>query len=181
MTPSLYDLAIDTFVQMLGALNNLLDKAAEHAAARKFEVSALVDARLTPDMFPFSTQVYLACHHAKDGPARLMGQEPPQLERFQETFEQLRARIQATVAHLQAIPRIAFDGAEQRPITITVNPERVFEMTGFQFLRDWTLPHFYFHVVTAYDILRDSGIEIGKRDYMPHVNRYLRPSGPPKV
>ncbi|HEX7843609.1 MAG TPA: DUF1993 domain-containing protein [Kofleriaceae bacterium] len=180
MTLSLYDLAIDTFVQMLGTLNHLMDKAAEHAAARKFEVSALAGARLTPDMFPFSTQVYLACHHAKDGPARLMGQEPPPLERIQETYEQVRARLQATVAHLKAIPRSALDGAEQRPITITVNPERVFEMTGFQLIRDWTLPHFYFHVVTAYDILRDAGIEIGKRDYVPHVTRYLR-QGPPKA
>ena len=174
MTISLYDLAIDTFVQILGTLNHLLDKATEHAADRKFEVSALVDARLTPDMFPFSTQVYLACFHAKDGPARLMGQEPAPLEQVRETFDQLRARVQATVAHLKAIPRSAFDGAEQRAITIAVNPERVFEMTGFQLLRDWTLPHFYFHVVTAYDILRDAGVEIGKRDYVPHVGRYLR-------
>jgi hypothetical protein len=174
MTITMHELAIDTFVHMLGTLTHVLDKAAEHAAARKYELSVLAGARLAPDMFPLSTQIYLACHHAKDGPARLIGEEPPILERFQENFEQLGPRIAATVEHLRAIPKTAFDGAEQKKITITVNPERVFEMTGFQFLRDWTLPHFYFHVVTAYDILRDSGVELGKRDYMGHVGAYLR-------
>jgi hypothetical protein len=180
MTLSLHALAIDSFVNMLGTLDHLFDRAAEHAAARKFEISALVSARLCPDMFPFSTQVYLACHHAKDGPARLMGEVPPELERFQETFEQLRARVGATIAHLQAIPAAALDDAAQRTITITLSPERAFEMTGFQLIRDWTLPHFYFHVVTAYDILRDSGVEIGKRDYVAHVGRYLRQPAAPK-
>jgi hypothetical protein len=177
MTITIHELAIDTFVHMLGTLTHVLDKAAEHAATRKFELSALASARLAPDMFPLSTQIYLACHHAKDGPARLMGQQPPSIERFQETFEQLGPRIKATVEHLQSLPMSAFDGAEQRTITITVNPERVFEMTGFQLLRDWTLPHFYFHVVTAYDILRDCGVELGKRDYMRHVGSYLRTPG----
>lgn len=177
MTITLHELTIDTFVHMLGTLTHVLDKAAEHAAARKFELSALANARLAPDMFPLSTQIYLACHHAKDGAARLMGQEPPALERIQESFEQSGARIQATVEHLRTIPATAFDGAEQRKITITVNPERIFEMTGFQFIRDWTLPHFYFHVVTAYDILRDCGVELGKRDYMRHVGAYLRAPG----
>ena len=178
MTITIHELAIDTFVHMLGTLTHVLDKAAEHAVARKFELSALSGARLAPDMFPLSTQIYLACHHAKDGPARLMGQEPPALERIQESFEQSGARIKATAEHLRGIPRTAFDGAEQRKITITVNPERIFEMTGWQFIRDWTLPHFYFHVVTAYDILRDCGVELGKRDYMRHVGAYLRAPTP---
>lgn len=180
MPISLHALAIDSFVNMLGTLDHLFGKAAEHAAARKFDTSALVNARLCPDMFPLSTQVYLACHHAKDGPARLMGQEPPALEQIQETFEQLRARIGSTIAHVQAIPAAALDDAAQRTITITLSPERAFDMTGFQLIRDWTLPHFYFHVVTAYDILRDAGVEIGKRDYMPHVARYLRQPAAPK-
>jgi uncharacterized protein len=179
MTITLHDLAIDTFVHMLGTLNHLFHKASEHAAARKIHIADLVTFRLSPDMFPFSTQVYLACHHAKDGPARLMGQEPPTLERgLQESFEQLGARVRSTIEHVQAIPKHAFDGAEQRKLTITVTPERVFELTGFQLIRDWTLPHFYFHIVTAYDILRAAGVEIGKRDYAQHVGRYLRaPAG----
>lgn len=175
MTITLHDLAIDTFVHMLGTLNHLFGKATEHAAARKFPVGDLVSFRLSPDMLPLSTQVYLACHHAKDGPARLMGQEPPALERgLQESFEQITARVRATIEHVQAIPKDAFDGADQRKLTITITPERVFELTGLQLIRDWTLPHFYFHVVTAYDILRAAGVEIGKRDYAQHVARYLR-------
>jgi hypothetical protein len=174
MTITIHELAIDTFVNMLGTLNHLFDKAAEHAASRKYNVGDLATARLAPDMFPFSTQVYLACHHAKDGPERLMGHEPLPIERFQENFEQLGARVSATLDYLRGIPASAFEGAAQRRITITINPERVFEMTGFQFLRDWTLPHFYFHVVTAYDILRAGGIELGKRDYVRHLVPYLR-------
>jgi len=174
MTITIHELLIDTAVQMLGTLSHLLDKAAEHAAARKFEVSALVHARLAPDMFPLATQIYLACQQARDGVARLTGQAPVATERVAEDFEQLRARIRATVAYLQEVPRTAFDGAEQRAITITVNPQLALTMTGLEMLRDWTLPHLYFHVVTAYDILRAAGVEIGKRDYVPHVARYVR-------
>lgn len=175
MTISLHELAIDTFVHMLGDLTHVLDKAARHADARKFPVDDLARFRLAPDMFPLSTQVYLACHYAKDGPARLLGQEPPALERgLQETFDQAGARLKTTLDHLRGIPKGALDGAAQRKITITVTPERVFDLTGFQLIRDWTLPHFYFHVVTAYDILRAAGVELGKRDFVPHVAAYLR-------
>src|SRR4051812_21206394 len=175
MPITLHDLAIDTFVHMLGDLSHVLDKAARHAQARSFPVDDLVRFRLSPDMLPLSTQVYLACFHAKDGPARLLGQEAGMPERgLQENFEQLGARIKATLEHLRGVPKAEIDAADQRKITITVNPERVFELTGFQLIRDWTLPHFYFHVVTAYDILRAAGVELGKRDYVPHVTAYLR-------
>jgi hypothetical protein len=178
MTITIHELAIDTYVHMLETLSYLLDKAAEHAAARKYSVAEWCTSRLSPDMFPLSTQVYLACHHARDGVARLTGQEPPVLERFQESFEQLGPRITATLELLRGTPPAAFDGAEARRITITINPERVFDMTCVQFLRDWSLAHFYFHVVTAYDILRAGGLEIGKRDYARHVAAYLRPRTP---
>lgn len=175
MTLSLHELAIDTFVHMLGDLTHVLDKATRHAETRKIPVDDLASFRLAPDMFPLSTQVYLACHHAKDGPARLLGQEPPALERgLRETFEQSVARLKTTLDHLRGIPKGALDAGAQRKITIEINPERVFDLTGFQLIRDWTLPHFYFHVVTAYDIVRAAGVEIGKRDYAAHVAAYLR-------
>jgi hypothetical protein len=175
MTISLHDLAIDTFVHMLGDLTHVLDKAARHAQARNFPADDLANFRLSPDMFPLSAQVRLACHHAKDGPARLLGQEPPALERgLQENFEQTVARLKTTLDHLHGIPKGALDAAAQRKIAIEINPERVFDLTGFQLIRDWTLPHFYFHAVTAYDILRAAGVELGKRDYVPHVGAYLR-------
>src|SRR5215475_361058 len=104
MTISLHELAIDTFVHMLGDLTHVLDKAAKHAEARKFPVDDLASFRLAPDMLPLSSQIRLSCHHAKDGPARLLGQEPPALERgVQETFEQLGARIKATLDHLHGL------------------------------------------------------------------------------
>jgi len=175
MPIALHELAIDTFVHMLGDLSHVLDKGAKHAQARNFPADDLARFRLTPDMFPLSTQVYLACYHAKDGPTRLLGHESAMPERgLQENFEQLGVRIKATLDHLHGLSKAEIDAGEQRKITITVNPERVFELTGFQLIRDWTLPHFYFHVVTAYDILRAAGVEIGKRDYVPHVAAYLR-------
>jgi hypothetical protein len=175
MPITLHELAIDTFVHMLGDLSHVLDKGAKHAQARNFPADDLAQFRLSPDMLPLSSQVRLACHHAKDGPARLLGQEPPALERgMQETFEQLVARVKATLDHLHGLSKAEIDAGEQRKITITTAPERVFDLTGFQLIRDWTLPHFYFHVVTAYDILRAAGVEIGKRDYVPHVAAYLR-------
>jgi len=175
MPITLHEIAIDTFVHMLGDLSHMLDKAAKHAQARNFPVDDLARFRLSPDMFPLSTQVYLACFHAKDGPARLLGQQAGMPERgLQENFEQICARIKATLEHLRGLPKAEIDAADQRKITITTAPERVFELTGFQLIRDWTLPHFYFHVVTAYDILRAGGVELGKRDYVPHVTTYLR-------
>lgn len=175
MPITLHDLAISTFVNMLGDLGHVLDKAAKHAEARNFPANDLAAFRLSPDMFPLSTQVYLACFHAKDGPTRLLGHEAGMPERgLQENFEQIRARVTATIDHVRGLPKAEIDAGEQRKVTITINPERVFELTGFQLIRDWTLPHFYFHVVTAYDILRAAGVEIGKRDYVPHVAAYLR-------
>lgn len=178
MTITIHEFAIDTYVHMLGTLTHVLDKATKHAEARKFSPADLAGSRLAPDMFPLSTQVYLACHHAKDGTARLTGKEAAPIDRsVQWTFDQLAPHVQATIDHVRGIPRSAFDGAETRKVVITVNPERIFDMTGMQFLRDWSLPHFYFHVVTAYDILRDAGVEVGKRDYVPHMATYLRTGG----
>jgi uncharacterized protein len=178
MTLSLHDFATETFVPMLGTLTHLLDKAAAHAAAKNVDVATLVDARLAPDMLPFSSQVRLACQHAEVAVAHLTGQEPPPMERVHQTFEQLVTRVRATLEALQQVPRAAFDGAEQRPIAIVIDTELAFDMTGLQFLRDWLLPNFYFHVTTAYDILRHHGVELGKRDYLRGVGRYRRSPAP---
>lgn len=175
MTLSLHDLAIETFVPMLGTLTHLLDKAAAHAAARNLDVAVLVDARLAPDMLPFNSQVRLACQHARGAVERLAGQDPP-MERVQENFAQLVTRVRTAIEALQQVPRSALDGADQRPISIVIDADLAFDMTGLQFLRDWALPNFYFHVTTAYDILRHHGVEIGKRDFLRNVGRYRRPA-----
>jgi len=181
MTLSIYDFAIDAFVPMLGTLTHLLDKLTAHAAARSVDVASLVDARLAPDMLPFGSQVRLACQHAAHAVARLIGEDPPPMERVHESFEQLSTRVRTTIETLQQVPRAAFDGAAERPIAVVIDAEMAFDMTGLSFLRDWILPNFYFHITTAYDILRHHGVELGKRDYMRNVGRYRRPSAPAKI
>lgn len=174
MKISMYTMAIETFVPMLRSLSGVLDKGAEHARGAKFDPAALVEARLAPDMYTLAQQVQLACVNAVDSIASLTGQEPPKFEDELETIDQLKAQIARTIDYLEKVPQRAFDGAEEREIRIPI-PElsAEFAMNGLQLLRDWALPHFYFHVVTAYDILRHKGVEIGKRDYLSHVARYM--------
>jgi hypothetical protein len=176
MSISVHAIASGTFVPMLRSLSRVLDKGAAHADAKKFDPAVLVKARLAPDMFTLAQQVQLACHHAKDAMARLTGQDPPQYGSADETFDELKARIRSTIEALESTPAAAFEGAEDRDVVIPLpGGEMAFEMKGYQLLRDWALPHFYFHVVTAYDILRHNGVDIGKRDYVGNVSGYLRP------
>jgi hypothetical protein len=160
---------------MLKSLSNILDKGAEHASARKSDPAALVNARLAPDMYTLAQQVQIACDQAKDATARLTGQDAPQFENIEKTIDELKARIAKTIDYLQSVRAAAFKGAEDRKIIIPIPENNMeFEMNGLQFLRDWALPHFYFHVVTAYDILRHNGVDIGKRDYLSQVGGYIR-------
>jgi uncharacterized protein len=174
---SVHALAVETFVPMLRSLSSVLDKAAQHAKAKGFEPTVLVQARLAPDMYAFVTQVQIACDYALNSTALLLGKPSPKVEHNERTLEQLQARIASTIAVLQSAPASAFEGAEDRAITLPLNNNLVLEMKGSQFLRDWALPHFYFHVVTAYDILRHNGVEIGKRDYLSHVGGSIRQRG----
>jgi hypothetical protein len=162
-------MAIDTFVPMLRSLSVVLDKGAEHARAKGLDPDSLVSARLAPDMFPLARQVQIACDQAKNGTARLIGQEPPPYEDGEKTLAELKVRIAKTLAYLDAIRPDHFEDARDRQIAFTLNEEFALDMDGVQYLRDWALPHFYFHVVTAYDILRHNGVVIGKRDYLSHV------------
>ena len=179
MKTSTYSFAPETFVPMLKSLSNILDKGVEHASARKSDPAALVNARLAPDMYTLAQQVQIACDQAKDATARLTGQDAPQFENIEKTIEELKARITKTIDYVQSVRAALFEGAEDRKIIIPIPEDNMeFEMNGLQFLRDWALPHFYFHVVTAYDILRHNGVDIGKRDYMSHVGGYIRQRSP---
>jgi hypothetical protein len=169
--------AIETFVPMLRALSEILDKGVQHASARQLDQTTLVNARLAPDMYPLAKQVQLACDHAKDATARLMGEEPPRFEDTERSLDDLKVRIATTTRYLVRARETSFEDAENRNITIPTANNFSFELTGFQFLRDWALPHFYFHVVTAYDILRHNGVDIGKRDYLSNVGKYIRQQG----
>ena len=177
MTITAYTLAIETFAPVLTTLSALLDKGAAYARAKAADVNDLIGARLAPDMYPLSVQVKLACHHAKDAAARLTGATPPKIENGELTFDELKVLIEKTLSYLKSMSAKAFDGAEDRKIEIELQGNRVFESNGIELLRDWSIPHFYFHVVTAYDILRNNGVEIGKRDYMQHVGRYVHQRG----
>jgi len=172
-----YALAIETFAPVLTTLSALLDKGAAHVRAKGHDLEVLMGARLAADMYPLSTQVKLACHHAKDATARLTGAMPAKIENEELTSDELKILIENTVSHLKSVNEKAFDGAEDRKIEMTLQGNRVFESNGIGLLRDWSIPHFYFHVVTAYDILRNNGVEIGKRDYMSHIGRYVHQRG----
>lgn len=174
MAITMYALAMDTFVPVLSTLSDLLDKGSEHARSNGIDVDGLASARLAPDMFPLGTQVEISCHHPRDATARLTGGTPPEIEHKDLGFDELKPLVQATIKYLKAVPQSAFVGSENRPIRMPLRGSMVFESNGFQLLRDWSIPHFYFHVVTAYDILRHRGVELGKRDYMGHIRPYLK-------
>jgi hypothetical protein len=165
MKISMHAMSIGTFVPNLEHLSTFLEKGLAHATAKKFEPSVLVNARLAPDMFPLSRQIQIACDSAKNGSARLAGQEAPRFEDKEASIEELRTRIARTIEYLKGIAASAFDGSEDRDIKIPVR-ERTLEMKGLPYLQTWALPNFYFHVVASYAILRHNGVEIGKNDFL---------------
>jgi uncharacterized protein len=165
MSLSLYDVSVPVFTRGLGALDRLIGKAEEFAATRKIEPAVLLQARLAPDMFPFARQVQIATFFAGSGAARPIGQEPPVHPEEEPSFATLHARIARTVAYLQGLDRAAFEGAELRAFDLTLGGED-YSFTGLTFLTHAALPNFYFHVTTAYAILRHNGLEIGKRDFL---------------
>jgi len=175
MKISMYTMAVNSVVPMLESLSAVLDKG---AACAKENGLDLVNARLAPDMFTLAQQVRVACDQAKNGVARLMGVEPPRFEDNEQTIDELKDRIARTVAYLKSADAAAFEGAEDRACNIPLPNNLVAAMNGLQFLQAWLLPNFYFHVVTAYDILRHSGVVIGKRDYLSHAGAFIRPQSP---
>jgi hypothetical protein len=150
---------------MLRNLDGILGKAQAHAAAKKIDPSVLLTARLFPDMFTFVRQVQIASDHAKGAVGRLAGIELPKFEDNEQSFDELKARIAKTIAFIESVKAAQMNGCEDRDITLKVGgQERTFK--GLPYLVDFALPTFYFHLVTAYDILRHNGVEIGKRDYV---------------
>ena len=168
MAPSLQDTAVPVFDSMLKNLSALLDKAVVHAQAKGYEPSVLLQSRLAPDMFPLTRQVQIATDAAKFGVARLTGVEAPKFADDEATFEQLKARIEKTRAFVAGVPRDAFEGAEARRVEVPTRTA-TYAFDGRTFLLHWAMPNFYFHVVTAYDILRHNGVEVGNRDYLGPV------------
>lgn len=166
MTISMSSASVPVFRTMLGNLSHILDKAQAHAEARKFDPSALLQYRLAPDMLSFTRQIQIACDTAKNGVARISGVEAPKIEDTESTFSELKARIQKTLDYLATVPADRLDGTEQKDITFSVGRETTRTMKGEAYLKHWALPNFFFHVTTAYAILRHNGVELGKADYL---------------
>lgn len=156
------------FTKTLGNLSRILDKAQAYAEAKKFEPSVLLNARLAPDQFNFTRQIQITCDTAKGFAAKLSGQEPPKHEDNETTIPQLKERIQKTQQYLEAFQTKDFEGWETRKI---YNPRYEGKsITGKEFLFQHGTPNFFFHVTTAYSILRHNGLEIGKKDYLGEIN-----------
>jgi hypothetical protein len=167
MTHPLYAASVPVFKKMLGALDAILKKTEKHVTDRKIEPDAFLQARLFPDMLPFTRQVQIACDFAKSVPARLAGVDVPSYEDNEETFAELHARIAKTLAFAEGIDAAKFTGSEQREIVLRPGTPRERKFAGGEaYLLSYGLPQFFFHVVTAYALLRHNGIEIGKADYM---------------
>jgi uncharacterized protein len=156
---------VDIFANTLTSLAALLEKGLAHATARKFDPGVLLNARLAPDMFPLTRQVQIACDLAKNSVARLASLEPPRFEDNEKTIEELRARIARTIDYLKGIPASAFEGAEDRDLKVPAGPT-VLDFKGLDFIQRWAIPNVFFHVTTAYAILRHNGVDVGKRDFI---------------
>jgi uncharacterized protein len=165
MKISMYQASAPRFVNMLNNLSGILDKAQAHAEAKKIDPAALTNDRLFPDMLPMKRQVQIACDSAKGAVARLAGVEVPKHEDTEETLPELKARIAKTIDFIKTVAPAKLEGTEDKNIHLKLGPREV-DYTGMQYLLGHALPNFYFHVTTAYDILRHNGVELGKRDYI---------------
>jgi len=149
----------------LNALSAVLDKAAAFTAAKKVDPAVLLGWRLAPDMFALARQVQVACDQAKNGAARLAGAEPPKFEDTETSLEQLKQRIAKTLAYIKGLDAKAIDASADREITFPLGPNKG-QMKGGDFLNHFVLPNFYFHLTAAYAIVRNCGVELGKRDFL---------------
>ena len=165
MSLSMYQASVPLFIRSLTNLSAILKKGEAHAQAGKIEPAVFVNARLYPDMFPLVRQVQLASDSAKGCAARLAGQEPPAMPDTEQTFTELFARIDKTVAFLKTLKPAQFEGSEDRVIELKMR-DRTLSVKGQNYLLERALPNMYFHITTAYDILRHNGVEIGKKDFL---------------
>ena len=166
MSLSMYTASVPVFQHMLRNLSHILDKADANAQARKFDPAVLMTARLAPDMLPFTRQVLIACDAAKNGVGRISGVEAPKFEDNEASIAELKARIQKTLDYLATVPASALDGTEDKEVTFPVGRDKTRTMAAQAYLLTWTLPNFFFHITTAYAILRHNGVDLGKTDYL---------------
>ncbi len=162
---TIYDASIPPMIRTLQNLSRILDKAMAQAEAEKTDPVTLTEARLAADMFPFTRQIQIATDGAKGCAARLAGLEIPSYPDEEKTFPELKARIAKTIAFLESVGADKIVGSETRQIVIKT-PNRTLEFNGRDYVTGFVLPNFYFHVTTAYALLRHKGIQIGKMDFL---------------
>ncbi len=165
MKISVHAVSADLLANTLANLSHLLEKGHAHTIARKYDPALLLAARLAPDMLPLTRQVQIATDMSKFGVARLAGVEAPKFEDKEQTFEELRARIARTIDFIRSVPAGALEGSEDRAIKVPAR-DRTLEFKGLDYLVRWVIPNALFHVTTAYAILRASGVELGKSDFL---------------
>ncbi|RUW28603.1 DUF1993 family protein [Mesorhizobium sp. M1E.F.Ca.ET.041.01.1.1] len=165
MTISMYDISVAVFSARLKALASVLSLTEQNATDRKIDPQVLLTARLAPDMFALTRQVQIATDHAKGAPSRLAGREVPKFEDNESSFEELHARIAKTLDHLATFSAADLAGSEERTIELRLAGREV-SMSGLQYLLHAAMPNFYFHVTTAYDILRHNGVPLGKAIFL---------------
>jgi uncharacterized protein len=162
---SLYEASVPVYIRQLNALSAILDKAEAYATQRKIDPTTLLQARLYPDMLPLIFQIQAVCNHARRGAARLSGAVPAKVDEDQATFADLQALIRSTVDSLNQVDPKKMEGMADREVTFPVGDHQM-TMTVSNYLLQFSMPNFYFHVTTAYCILRHSGVEIGKVDFI---------------
>ena len=165
MSFTLHQASAPIFVALLNNLNTWLEKAEAHAAAKKFDVENLLAARLAPDMLPLRAQINIASAWAKNGMCRAAGQTPPDFPDTDVTLPQLKARIARAIDIVHSISAKDFEGAAERPVTFNLGPDIKLTLPGAEYIIGVAMPNFYFHITTAYDLLRHNGVELGKRDF----------------
>jgi uncharacterized protein len=170
MKISMHAMSVELFAHSLNNLSHVLEKGLASATARKIDPAVLLASRLAPDMLPLTRQVQIACDISKSCVARLAGKDPQRFEDNEKDFEELRTRIARTVDYIKSFPASAFEGAEDRDIKLPAG-ERTLDFKGLDLLRHWAIPNVFFHITTAYDILRHNGVELGKRDFLAGGNK----------
>ncbi|QSQ10840.1 DUF1993 domain-containing protein [Myxococcus landrumensis] len=166
MSLSMYQASIPVFIRALNVLTTLLQKGAQHAKEQGLPPESLLEARLAPDMFTLVGQVQRASDTSKGTAERLSGVPAPRMPDTESTFEELYARITKTVEYLKSIDPARFEGCETRAVQLQAGPDTKIDFQGDDYLLSFGLPNFYFHVTTAYDILRHRGVQVGKRDFL---------------
>jgi hypothetical protein len=169
MALSMYKASVPVFTQTMTAMQNVLDKGAAFAAARKIEIPVLLGLRIYPDMHPLSRQVQIVSDQCKGAIARLAGMDIPKFEDNEATIDELKARLAKTIDFIKSVPANKIDGTETKRIELTMGPNKR-EFTGLAYLMHFTMPNFFFHATTTYSILRSIGVEVGKRDFMGTYN-----------